>query len=376
MNFCSLAADESRNRLLFIAPFPPPTTGQSIACQALFNDLVKCELDVCVVNSSKQSFKSGANSLGRLGEVVWSFSKIIAARQGAQIIYFNVSESIAGNIKDLLIFVCLLGHLDRTFIHLHGGAGMRLLLSSKHPLICFVNGIFLKRLGGVIVLGERLSSIYIKHIPQKRIHVVKNFAPDESFIDRVKLRQKLENENVPLRILFLSNLLSTKGYLDLKAAVNLLPQNVIQGIEVNFAGGFESEADETCFLEDIRDLPQVHYHGTVHGREKKQLLMDSHVFCLPTFYQFEGQPISILEAYAAGCAVLTTNHSGIFDIFEPGRNGLEVAKRKPESIAAAIIELFFHRHMLRKFCILNAREARREYRSQKHLSQIRSVLNL
>ena len=46
------------------------------------------------------------------------------------------------------------------------------------------------------------------------------------------------------------------------------------------------------------------------------------MFCLPTWLKFEGQPISIIEAYASGCIVVTTANGGINDIFNDNVNGV------------------------------------------------------
>lgn len=368
-------ANNTPSSVLFIAPLPPPMTGQSIASLALHNDLQQRRHQVRVVNLSKQSFRSGFSSLGRGFEIAGVIAKVVAARFSTNHAYFTVAESVAGNLKDLLIFACLLGRLDRTYIHLHGGAGMRILLSKHHPWLRRLNGLFLKRLGGVIVLGDRLASIYSGLVPTDRMHIVKNFAPPDTFVSLSQLREKLAGRP-PLRLLFLSNLLPGKGYDDLLAAVKLLPPHILQDLEIDFAGGFETEADHRAFLQASSGLPQVKYHGTVQGEGKRQLLRRAHVFCLPTYYPYEGQPISILEAYASGCAVLTTDHSGIFDIFTPGIHGLAVEKKSPQSIAAAITALASDPRQLRRFCVANARAARREYRVEKHLDQLRGALQL
>jgi glycosyltransferase involved in cell wall biosynthesis len=370
-----MKSNKNTPSILFIAPIPPPVTGQSIASLALREDLKLHKHKVHVINLSKESFRSGFNSLGRVFEIVGVIFKVLMARLSTSQAYFTVAESVAGNLKDLFIYVCLLGRLDTTYIHLHGGAGMRILLSQRHPWLRRINGIFLKRLAGVIVLGERLASIYDNLVAPDRLHIVRNFAPDDTFVNISDLRNKLSSHE-PIRILYLSNLLPGKGYIDLLEAVKLLPPNILEGLQINFAGGFETESDHKNFLEAIKGVSQVKYHGTVQGELKKQLLKQANIFCLPTYYPYEGQPISILEAYASGCAVLTTDHSGIFDIFTPGVNGLEVEKKNPQSIAAAITTLTTDTRQLRKFCVVNARTARVEYRIEKHLQQVRRALQI
>ncbi|MBW8003473.1 MAG: glycosyltransferase family 4 protein, partial [Planctomycetes bacterium] len=62
------------------------------------------------------------------------------------------------------------------------------------------------------------------------------------------------------------------------------------------------------------------------------LYRSSQVFCLPTYYRYEGQPISIIEAYASGCVVVTTDQGGIGDIFKNNKNGYEVEKESIEDL--------------------------------------------
>lgn len=362
-------------KILFVAPLPPPTTGQSIASGAFYNDLERRGVEAQVVNLRKKSFHSGVNSLGRILEIAVVLIKVLMSRLTTNHAYITVAESVAGNLKDLLIYLCLLGRLNTTYIHLHGGAGMRVLLSQQHPWLLRLNHFFLKRLAGVIVLGDRLASIYDNLVPPNRVHIVKNFAPNDTFVSASQLRRKLTN-NKSVRVLYLSNLLPGKGYSDLLASIKLLPDPVLKTLEIDFAGGFETESDRSVFLETIKDMPQVRYHGMVNGAYKRDLLAQAHIFCLPTYYPYEGQPISILEAYASGCAVLTTDHSGIFDIFSPGINGLVVEKKSPDSIATAISALATDFPQLRRYCIINARTARCDYRVEKHLQQLRIALKL
>jgi glycosyltransferase involved in cell wall biosynthesis len=96
-------------------------------------------------------------------------------------------------------------------------------------------------------------------------------------------------------------------------------------------------------LNKIADNEELKYLGKfIDGVEKRKLYCESHIFCLPTYYPFEGQPISILEGYATGCAVITSNHSGIPFIFKDEKNGFMVEKKSvsslTESLRKAILE--------------------------------------
>lgn len=367
-------------KILFVAPLPPPTTGQSIASDALKSDLLRLGYLVEVVNLSKESFKSGSNSIARILQIVSIILNIVKNKKNSQLVYLTVSESVLGNIKDIIVLFFLGKKLrSKTFIHLHGGAGMRELISDRHPVLKKINSWALKDIAGAIVLGERLTSVYSQILPNIKIKIVKNFAPDDSFISKSVFEEKWKKdveENKTIRLLYLSNLLPGKGYIELLSAIEKLPEKVREKFIFDFAGAFEKDIDKKYFLERISCLQNVIYHGVVHGADKKKLLSSAHVFALPSYYPYEGQPISILEAYAAGCAVITTDHSGIFDIFTPKSNGWEVKPKNVDSIVTVLEEISNDLSCAQNFAEVNFSLASSQYKKASHLSSLRASLGI
>ena len=153
------AREGSGVSVLFIGPLPDPVTGQSLACQVFLDELSKTHT-VDVINLSKKGYESGADSFGRVKEVL-AFAWQAWRKSGkADIIYFTISESLAGNLKDILLYCACFPSLGSMVIHLHGGAGMRELMRADRKLLRKLNGFFLKRLGAVIVLGERHVDLF------------------------------------------------------------------------------------------------------------------------------------------------------------------------------------------------------------------------
>lgn len=360
-------------KILFMGPLPEPVTGQSLACKLLY-ERMRVDHEVTLVDLKKKSFQQGANSVGRLIEIFGMAMRVVLKRAGCRRVYFTISESVAGNLKDLLFYCLLIGKLDRTIVHLHGGAGLRVLLSSAHPWLRALNKFFLRRLGRVILLGERHVPMFDGLVDRSRIRIVENFALDTLFIPLSDLEAKWARPNHRLKLLFLSNLLPGKGHTELVDAVAGLAASERERIEVHFAGGFESSDQERRFLESIAGISCIQYHGIVHGDTKRRLLWDANLFCLPTYYAFEGQPISILEAYASGCAVMTTDHSGIFDTFVPGENGCAVAKASVAAIRDAIRQAITEPATLVKMAHHNRRMADLRFRQSVHLSNIMAVV--
>ncbi len=284
-------------KILFIAPLPPPIHGQSLAAKILLDEL-KNTNEVFVVNSKESFTKNHLSFLYRIFEVIKLLCIIIETQKKSDLIYLQISESLLGNIKDLMIYWICRKKLSTMYIHLHGGSLKRLLFD-KNKWLVFLNKYFISQLAGVIILGKSHIEIFSGLLDKNKIHVVPNFSEDYLFIDNKAINAKFLNVS-SLKIVFMSNLIPGKGYLQLIEAYKALDNDLKIRIQLDFCGNFNSIEEETKFITEIEEFQQVTYHGIVNGDKKKEILNNAHVFCLPTSY-YEGQPISILEAYASGC---------------------------------------------------------------------------
>jgi glycosyltransferase involved in cell wall biosynthesis len=359
-------------KILYIAPFPPPITGNSLAVDVFKNYLINFHCIDCI-DLSKKSYKSGIISFSRISEIFKIFRQVFFKNKSSDVIYFSISQSFAGNLRDLLIFILCYRSLPKMIIHLHGGEGMRVILLEKHGLINKLNKWFLSHIKSVIILGQSHYEIYSKILPPHKINIVPNFAEDFLFTSENEIKNRFNNVKI-IRFLFLSNFISSKGYLELLEAFFKLPDIYKSKISIDFAGDFNSTDSKKDFLERIANFEHITYHGLAKGEKKKSLFHNSHIFCLPTYYKYEGQPISILEAYASGCFVVTTNHGGICDIFSDEINGIEVKKRSVESIAQAMMQIIDDPEILLNVALHNYREATKKFRTSIYNNELKKLI--
>lgn len=357
-------------KILLIVPVPPPVTGHSLASQVLIDGLAGAH-ERAVVNLSIGSLNDGRVTGRRIREVGKILAGVWRKKRWADAIYFTISESRAGNLKDLFVYLICAGRLGRLFVHLHGGTIGRELFDC-YPAWRTINAFFIKRLGGVIISGPAHLEIFSGMIDRGRIHMVPNSAEDELFVTEQEVLDKFSKTR-PLKVLYLSSMTVDKGYLDLTDAWFRLGPDVRGRIQLDFAGRFEADTGRRAFEDRIAGVEGIRYHGLVDPVQKRQLFREAHVFCLPT-RMFEGQPISILEAYAAGCAVLTTGQPGILDVFSDGVNGFEVAAGSAESIAATLSALPGAVDRLRPIAIANRRTAGERYRTTTYAAALTRIL--
>jgi glycosyltransferase involved in cell wall biosynthesis len=357
--------------ILFLGPLPDPVTGHSLACKVLLDELVKRHT-VTVINLSKPELTSGLTSGSQVLRVLGTLRRVWRDRNRADVIYLTIAESVAGNLKDLAIYLICRRQLGRLVVHLHGGS-LRQWIFDKHPILRRLNKYFLSRAGAVIVLGHSLVGIFRDVVPEHRIRVVPNFAEDYLFASREQIEQKFQCTS-PLRIFFLSNLIEGKGHQEMVDAYLSLPPAKQERLRIDFAGAFESPAVEERFKRATAATPNIRHHGIVSGAEKQRLLQAAHVLCLPTSLM-EGQPISILEAYAAGCVVIATLRGGIKDIFVAGENGFEIAHPTVEGLRMAFESLLDRMDELPAFALHNAAVAQANYRTFRYTSDLLRIID-
>jgi glycosyltransferase involved in cell wall biosynthesis len=349
-------------KVLFIAPIPPPINGQSKASKVLLDKLIYDKHDVSIINLSKSSLKNGFNSLRRLFDIFYILVEVWIKRKKNDIIYLSLAESFFGNLRDLFIYVICYKSRHKIFIHMLGGAGMKKILEGK-GFQQKINSFFINQFAGVIVEGSVNFEVYSKVISTKKIRIIPNFAEDFLFVSDEEIKSKFSNKQ-SIQILFLSNLISGKGYDELADAYIQLEEVYKKQVTIVFVGGFESLESENEFLLKIKAHNGLNYIGKfIDGEKKRELYCQSQVFCLPTYYPFEGQPISILEAYATGCVVISSNHSGIPFIFADKKNGFMVKKKSVLSIKKSIEDVLTYKNQLEDIAFNNRNEALEKYRT-------------
>jgi hypothetical protein len=258
-------------KIVFIAPLPPPFNGNTLAAKTLFDELAK-KHEVKLINLNKKSLKSGTFSLSRALQMFEILPRVWKAQRNADFIYFSITESTAGNIKDLLIYLLCFKKLNKMIIHMLGGAGMKTLLQKKE-IQYWLNKFFVGRLGGAVVEGWPQADTFEQIINRDKIHIIPNFAQDFLFVSDESVENKYKNTQ-PLKLLFLSNLLYGKGYNELVEGYIGLNDNIKHDVQIVFIGGFGSDDDKEKFLNKIYKHTVLIYHDIVNVEEKKQIYIN------------------------------------------------------------------------------------------------------
>ena len=149
-----------------------------------------------------------------------------------------------------------------------------------------------------------------------------------------------------VKVLYLAHCTREKGLFDALAAAALADQRLAErqapvSLRLLVTGGFVTAEDEAEFKRIMAQpamAQMVQYFGFVSGDQKHQLLREADLFCFPTYFQNENQPVNLIEAMAFGLPILTTRWRSLPELFPAGYPGL-VNIRSPEQVADVMLAL-------------------------------------
>ena len=184
----------------------------------------------------------------------------------------------------------------------------------------------------VILLAEELYPDIEKYVRREDVQICPNGIPFLAGDCDV------EKESIPC-ILFLSNMMKSKGALVLLDALKILKDRQIPFI-CKYVGGETREINAVQFAEEIRLRGlenNVTYMGARYGKEKVSVFQSADIFVLPSF--MEAFPLTILEAMQFSLPVVASKIGGIPSIVHEGENGFLVNVADVQSLAVSLQKL-------------------------------------
>ncbi len=185
-----------------------------------------------------------------------------------------------------------------------------------------------------IAVSQWTKEQILRHhnVEEERIRVIRNGVDRSAFCGHNgPLAQKHFPDLVEIdapKVLFLSRATVSKGVFILMKAI----PRILEKADVHFIFAGPGSKLPPCDCQD--HITQL---GYVDHRLTPSLYGLSDVFVLPSF--FENFPLTILEAMAAGCAVVASNVGGIPEQIEHLHNGLLIRSGSVVDIERAVIAL-------------------------------------
>lgn len=371
-------------KICMIGAYPPPINGMSVAIECLSEaQSLKDQFSIYKVDFAVK------NQLTGLREILYKiyfnidhmfqFKKLIA-NSNFDIFYLNMSTSNRGSNRDILLTNIIQKYAPcaKLVLHHHGGSFQSFYEGCSKWRKRRVKA-YLDAADIVIALTETLSYMFKGVVDNAKMRIVSNCVKDSERLSSEQIDKKLTLiiQKEFFNFVYLSNMIKSKGYMIvLETAKALKENNEKYKVKFIFAGAFRSDRDKNEFEEYIRQNQLegiVEYRGVVQGEEKVHLLFQGDVFILPTKYPLEGQPISILEAMAAGMPIITTDQGGISDIVKDGINGKVLKEVTASCVASAILSLINNKNLMQRMGKNNIDEVNEKYLEKYYVKNMISI---
>lgn len=346
-------------QLLVFASTPPPVHGQSVMVQTLVEGLaaVAPEIHVHPINPrlSRDATDIGRWRLGKLAALLGACARAwrLRLRHGAMAFYYVPAPAKrSAFFRDLLVMLLCRPFFKTLVLHWHAvGLGSWLANGATAPERWLARAL-LGRADLALVLAPELAAD-AQLLAPRRIAVVPNgieagpalAAGSPTASRQPPARQTCDPEqrvedNVPHRfhVLFLGLGSREKGLFDTLTAIAIANQRTPGAFRLTVAGGFASVGEEQAFHAGAKALGPsvVHHVGFADAAQKAALFADADVFCFPTSYAHEGQPLVLLEALAHDVPIITTRWRAIPGILPAGHVWF-VEPGRPDQLAAALL---------------------------------------
>jgi glycosyltransferase involved in cell wall biosynthesis len=328
-------------KVIVVGPIPPPYHGVATFTRDLLAHFHHPQIELLHLDTSD---RRDTTNLGKWDptNIQLGFSNLseLAGRcvkSGADIVYIPISQNAPAFMRDALFILQARALGCKVVLHLHGGYFKQMY---EQPNFFGGNEFFRKfvrmafsAVSAAVVLADEFRPVFGNLLPDSKIFVVENGVPE---CGAWEIREKSVKHSAET-LLYMGTLMRTKGVFELVQAIAILKQSR-PAVKLRLAGNWENDDTKTKVLEFI-DREQmnsfVEFAGNVSGAAKAEFLASGDIFCLPTRYIYEGQPLAVLEAMSAGLPIFGTTHAAMASTAPDGVCGKLISKDADASTIAA-----------------------------------------
>jgi glycosyltransferase involved in cell wall biosynthesis len=328
-----------KRKVLVVGQFPPPVQGTTVMAKNFVETLSKIYERIIIVEKkfSKNQQEVGKISVLKIlkipGFCLRTVISIINNKPDFCVYFISVLPRAL--YIDCVQILILKAFNIPAVLYFHGKGYKE--NSDKSILYNYiVKYTFSKSFAG-IVLGSLLKDDVKDFISEEKLFILPN-AIEMYITKEVEIRKE---SNANLKILYLSNLIASKGayeFIEMAKSV----RNKHQKIEFILAGSIRKDEffhKLKNYINNNRLKDNVKIVGPVYGDSKKNIFLNADIFVFPTYYKLETFGLVNLEAMQFGLPIITTNEGAIPEVVRNGINGYIVDPKNKKELSNAVLKL-------------------------------------
>lgn len=371
-------------KILLILHLPPPVHGASVIGENIKSSMqINTNHDTSYINLSLSTRIEdiGDRSIKKLFpylSLIWRVNKSLVKFR-PEICYITPSSRKLGFYKDAPIIFLSKFYSNKSILHFHNKG------------IKSANGIFSKifykivfKNTDVILLSKNLYNDIEEYVPHHQVHYCPNGIPDNFGVSTGLIAESHKSLNLSLpkgtshshiiEILFVSNLIESKGVFILLASLKILKSREILFHCTMIGGDGDIKIDQV--KEKVQELgisDNVTIAGKKFNGEKNYAFKSADIFVHPTFD--DCLPLVILEAMQHSLPVVSTFEGAIPEVVENGITGFLVPQRETEALADKLEILIQDPELRIKMGQAGRSKYEREYTIERFEKRIVEIFN-
>lgn len=249
--------------------------------------------------------RHGALSI-KLWYAVKSFIKAFFIIWKYDIIHFHTTPDKGGLLIQMPIFLLAKLGRKKTIMHIH--VGNQLNDHTKNRFFLW----WMKKCDIVVLLAKKWQKLLSDKYPQVKTPtaVIYNACEEKEFVPMEKKDKT---------IVFVGSMNANKAPEILIRAWAKIERQFPKW-NVKFMGSGNTEEQNKQLVQDLGIEKRVDFMGFCRGRQLAENFSHASVYVMCSYQ--EGFPMSVIEAWAYGAAVVTTPVGGLPDVIEEGKNCL------------------------------------------------------
>lgn len=252
------------------------------------------------------------------------------------LIHINTSFDTKALLRDAYIVPSLSSFGAKIFLKFHGSDAS--LLETSNPVLAASRRRLLAHADGIGVLSSEERSNFLRAgVPDDKLFQIKNVVEPRNQESNPAFRQRRQlPAGVPL-LLFIGRFIPAKGLQDVIRACALLRDGKQKFVALLLGDG-PARADAEVLVAELRLQDCVRFFGYIPEEQTTEFYANSTMLLFPT-YHYEGFPMVIFQAAAAGLPIITTRIRAAADYLREPDNCLWVPPRNPKMLAEGIIKV-------------------------------------
>lgn len=361
----------TKPKILLLAQLPPPVHGAS-----MMNKYIKDSEKINAAFNARflpLSFAEKIDDIGKLSLkkiflMIGFCFKLVKAivKTKPDLVYFTIAPFGGAFYRDALFVLIIKLFRKKIVFHLHGKG---IADESKNTFKKKIYQFTFKN-ATVITLSKMLD-YDIETVFNGKIYHLANGIETNKTIQHNEWTESI-------KVLYLSNLVKSKGILDFIEALELI-KNLNVAYEVDIVG---NSADLS--IEELKTLinkkglsSKIKVHGPKYGHDKWEALNRADIFVFPTYFKNECFPLVLLEAMQSRNAIISTDNGAIEEIIQ--NCGFIVPQNSPKKLAQALEELLLDKNKVESLKERSEIEFKKKYTleifEENFIKIINTVLN-